>query len=230
MMASSPGYEQTPYCLLIQGNLPHSDPVFPERGLSTEFCVEIATCFEKMRHLSRMVDHRAGNQDTIDIMAFNKTRTAIVHRLFSIANQKPANEMTNIDYNAELCRLAALIYIKVALHMYTPLCAIIRTLKSQLMDLVKQGEANCTIGAGARPQLYSVTWAFFVGGTLSLKKEEEEWFAQRLAKGIRATRVKTWAEMEDRLRQICWLDKLNTPTCRSLWDRIQAIIAEYRAA
>ena len=39
----------------------------------------------------------------------------------------------------------------------------------------------------------------------------------------------TWTEMEERLGQICWLDKLNTPTCRSLWRKVEGILAEYWA-
>lgn len=168
--------------------------------------------------------------ETLEIMAFSKMRTAIVYRLLSFANQKPSSEMTNIDYYVEVYRLAALIYVKVVLHMFTPLCAPIRSLKLQLMTLVKQGEADCTIGVGARVQPSSITWALWVGGTISCTKEEEEWFAQRLAKGIRASGVETWAEMQDRLVPICWHHKLNTPTCRSLWGRVEAIHAEYWAA
>ena len=41
--------------------------------------------------------------------------------------------------------------------------------------------------------------------------------------------VETWTEMEERLGQICWLDELNTPTCRSLWRKVEGIQAEYWA-
>ena len=229
MMASAPRYEPTPCCLLIQGSLPSSNPVFSDLGLSTQVCDEIATSFRDMRYLTDATLTWEKYQTTLEIMSYSKMRTAVVHRLLSITNQKPVSEMTNLDYHVETCRLAALIYIKLALHMYFPICAIMQSLKAQLMNLIKQGEANCTIGVGARPQPGSITWALFMGGIISLDKDEEEWFAQRLAKGIRASGVESWTEMEERLRQICWLDKLNTPTCRSLWSRVEAIHAEYWA-
>lgn len=229
MMASTPHFEQTPCCLLLRGTLPASNPIFPDAGPSTDTCADIATSFENMRYLSEMMTKCNQYQTTLDIMAFSKMRTEVVLRLLSFANQKPASEMTTIDYQVEICRLAALVYILVAVHMYLPLCAIVRSLKTQLMNLIEQGEANGTIGVGGRPQPGSVTWAMFIGGVLSLDQEEEEWFAQRLARGMRASGVETWAEMENRLRQTCWLDKLNTPTCRSLWGRIARIHAEHWA-
>ena len=230
MMASAPKYEPTPYCLLIRGSLPYSDPVFPELGLSTESCGEIATSFQNMRYLSQTINSWNSSRATFETMSFTETRTDIVQRLLSVANTKPASEMSNVDYHVEICRLTALIYIKIALHVDTPLCATIRRLRLQLMHLIKQGEANGTIGVGARQQPSSITWAFFVAGSFSFSKEEQEWFAQRLAKGVRASGVETWPEMENRLRQICWLDKLNTSTCRSLWARIMVIDAEHWAA
>ena len=183
-----------------------------------------------MRYLTQVLDNWNGSQTTLEIMSFTKTRTYISQRLLSLANNKQALEMTNLDYTVEICRLAALIYIKVALDTDTALCATVQSLNSQLMQLIRQGEANGTVGVGARKQPVSVGWALFVGGSLTINKEEHEWFAQRLAKGIRASGVETWPELERRLRQICWLDKLNTSTCRSLWGRIIVIHAEYRSA
>lgn len=201
----------------------------PEPGLSTELFGEIATCFHHMRDLTQRVKSWHKTRTTLEIISFAKMRTDIVHRLLSIANRKPASEMTNLDYHFETCRLAALIFIKVTLHRYYPLCAVIRSLKGQLMDLINQGEANCSIGHGFRQQPHSIRWALFIGGILSLNNDEEEWFALRLARGIRVSGIKTWAEIEERLSQICWLDKLNTPACSSLWRRVESIHAEYWA-
>lgn len=230
MMASALRYEPTPFGLLIRGSLPYSDLIFRELGLSTELCNEIATSFQDMRYLTQTLNSWDKSKTTLETMSFTNIRTNAVHRLLSCASQKPASEMTNLDYHVETCRLAALIYIKVALHTYSPLCGTIQILKSQLMNLIIQGEANCTIGVGARQQPRSITWTLFVGGMISINKEEEEWFAQRLAKGIRASGVETWLEMNDLLGQICWLDALNTTTCRNLWRRIKSIHAEYWAA
>ena len=237
MMASAPRCEPTPYCLLIQGSVPYSDPIFSGIGLSTDFCREVAASFQKMRHLTQMLETRNNFQTNLKTMSFSETRMDTAQRLLSVANTKPTLEMSNLDYQVEICRLAALIYIKVALHTDAPLCSAIRPLRSQLMNLIKQGEVdgtigviNGTIGVGARQQPVSITWALFVVGSLTFNREEQEWFAQRLGKGIRGSGVDTWSEMEYRLRQICWLDKLNTATCRGLWSRIMVIHEEDRAA
>lgn len=230
LMDSAPRYKQTPCCLLTRDSSPCSDLIFPEPGYSTELCGEITASFQSMRDLTQKSNSGDQFKSILDRISFTKMRTDIVHHLLSIANQKPALEMTNLDYHVETCRLAALIYIKLALHMYAPLCAITRGLKAQLMNLIEQGEANCTIGLGARQQPASIRWALFIGGILSLNKEEEEWFAVRLAKGIRVSGLKTWAEMEKHLGQICWRDELNTPICRSVWRRVERIHAEYWAA
>ena len=229
MMSPASHYESTPYCLLIRGSVSYDDPVFSELGFSTDFCREVATSFQCMRYLTQIVNNGHDFQNTSEITPFSETRIDTVYRLLSVANTKPPLEMSNLDYQVELCRLAALTYIKAALGPSIPLCATICNLRSQLKNLVKQGEANGTVGVGARRGPTSISWALFVVGSLSLVKEEQEWFAQRLAKGIRGSSVETWAEMEGHLRQICWLDKLNTSTCRDLWSRIMVINAEYLA-
>lgn len=230
MTASAPRRESPPQCLPIQGSLPDSGPIFPELGLSTELGGDSSISFQNMRYLTQITNNWLESRIAIDNVSFSKIRADTVYRLLSAANTKPASEMSNLDYRVETCRLAALIYIKIVLHMDIPLCAMIRSLKFQLMQLIKQGEANGTIGVGAQEQPASITWALFISGITSLNRDEEEWFAQRLAKGIRASGVKTWPEMEDRLRQICWLDKMNIPTCQVLWNRIMDINAEYGAA
>ena len=227
MIAQNPRFEPGPLSLLIDGSLPHYDPIFPELGLSIELCGEIASCLQDIRRLTQIINSWDKSRTTLDTMSFSRIRMDIFHRLLSFANQKPGLQMTDLDYDVETCRLAALIYIKVALHTYSPLCVPICTLKNQLMNLIEQGEASCIIGVGARQQPHSTTWALFVGGIVSRNKTQEEWFARRLAKGIRASGVETWAEMEARLRQICWLESLNTGTCRSLWRRVESIHADY---
>ena len=229
-LAAAPRVEQTPCCRLIRGSLPHNNPIFHDIGLSTELGGGIASSFQNMRYLSQRLNDWALSPTNLEMMSFTEMRTAIVYRLLSFANQKPASEMTSVDYHIEICRLAALIYIKIALHMYMPLCALTQGLKKKLINLINQGEANGTIVFGCRPQPFSVTWALFIGGILSLNKEEEEWFAQRLARGTRASGVEAWEKMEARLKTICWQNKLNTPTCMSLWRRIEDIHAEYWAA
>lgn len=230
VMDSAPRYKQAPCCLLIRGSLPYSNTIFPELGLSTELCGEITTSFQNMRDLTETSNRGEKSKTPLNMVSFTKMRTDIVHGLLSIANQKPASEMTNLDYHIETCRLAALIYIKSALHRYSPLCATTRGLKAQLMDLINQGEANGTMGFGARPQPDSIRWALFIGSILSLNEEEEEWFALRLARGINMSGLDTWAEMEKHLEEICWRDKLNTPRCRSVWRRVERIHSEYWVA
>ena len=227
-MVTAPQYALTPYCLLIRGNVPYDDPIFSGLGFSTDFCREVATAFRSMRYLTQILGNGTDLLPASKTTPFRETREDTVHRLLSVAKTKPPLEMSRIDYQIEMCRLAALIYIEVALHPSVNLCTTTYNLRSQLMKLMKQAEINGTVGVGARPAPISIFWALFVVGSLSLNKEEEEFFAQRLAKGIRASSVETWSEMEGHLRQICWLDKLNTSTCRELWSRIMAINAKWR--
>ena len=207
--------------------MPYDDPIFSGLGFSTDFCREVATSFQSMRYLTEILNNGTDIQTTSEITPFSETRIDTVYRLLSVANTKPPLEMSNLDYQIEICRLAALTYIKAALHPSIPLCATICNLRSQLIKLIKQGERNGTVGVGARRSPISISWALFVVGSLTFDRGEKEWFAQRLAKGIRASSVETWSEMERHLRQICWLDKLNTSTCRDLWSRVMVINAEY---
>ena len=230
MTVPEPHYASTPHRLLIRGSLPSDDPIFSGLDFSTDFGHEVASSFQYMRDLTQTLNNETESQNTSKIMLFSETRIDTVHRLLSAANTKSALEMSTLDYQVEVCRLAALTYLKIALHPFIPRCAAIRNLRSRFMNLIKQREANGTVGVGACQQPISISWAFFAIGSLSFDREETKWFAQRLAKGIGASGVETWSEMERRLRQICWLDKLNTSACRDLWSMIMAIHAEYGAA
>ena len=223
MIASAPGHELTSHCHLIEGNLSYSDPIFSGMELWTESCGDIAACFKNLRLLNDTIDRWDKSQPTVELVSFSEIRVDTVHRLQSVANSKPASEMTSLDYQVEICRLAALIYIRLVFQLDSPLCSRIRILKDQAINLIKQGEVNGRIGAFAQQQPTLVIWALFLCGVVSLNNEEQEYFAQPLAKGIRPSGIETWLEMEHRLRQICWLAKLQTPRCWGLWSRIMVL-------
>ena len=197
--------------------------------LSNEFSGDIAACFQNLRHLNDIINRWDESQHMVELMSFSEIRAHTVHRLQSIANAKPASKMTNLDYQVEICRIAALLYIRVVFQLDSPLCGRTRILKDQAICYIKEGEANGEEVVGAREQPTSVIWALFLCGIVSLDNEEQECFAQVLAKGIRASGIESWAEMEHRLEQICWLPKLQTPRCWSLWNRMMIIQQEYWA-
>ena len=215
-MASDPSHRLRSY----------SNTIFPELDLLDEFCGDIAACFESLRHLNDIINRWDESQPMAELVSFSEIRAYTVHRLQSIANTKPASEMTNLDYQIEICRLAALLYIRLVFQHDSPLCGRSRILKDEAISYIKQGEANGMGVAGARKQPISLIWALFICGIASLNNKEQECFAQVLAKAIRAVGIETWPEMEHRLNQICWLAKLQTPRCWSLWNRIMTIQQE----
>ena len=223
MMAPASGHERIPYRHPIQSDLAFSDPIFSGMELSSGFCGDIAACFHNLRHLNDIINGWDETQPMVELVSFSEIRADTVHRLQSVANTKPASDMTNLDYQVEICRLAALIYIRVVFQLDSPLCSRTRILKDQAIRLIKQGEADGRIDAGARQQPTSVTWALFLCGVVCLNSEEQECFAQVLGKGIRSSGIETWLEMEHCLREICWLGKLQTSRCWSLWSRMMII-------
>ena len=101
-----------------------------------------------------------------------------------------------------------------------------RSLKRQIVCGFEEKEGKCVnVVETSRPSL--LLWALFIGGILSLDEEDENWFAQRIARHVSAAGITNWAQMQGWLHEICWLDRLYTPTCRSLWKRVEDAVAEH---
>ena len=194
-----------------------------DAGISGRF----RSLFDDLKYLTDSLKPHVGNKGnnakatslatTLDLMTFSKTRTAIEHRILDMARSyyKPRERMSRDDYNFELCRLAALIYIKCALHMFLPVGQILGSLKGELMQLIedgekhgalpsflpggqilgslkaelvrliKDGEKHGALGARERMQAGSAIWGLLMGSLLSSTPEEEEWFAKRITEGTR---------------------------------------------
>ena len=101
-------------------------------------------------------------------------------------------------------------------------------LRSQIMKVVTEIEER---GQGkqqsSQPDFDNVLmiWVLFVAGTLTFDDKENNWFVDRIVRRIQALGVATWAEMEEILRHICWMDELRTPKCRSFWARVEVLNA-----
>lgn len=191
MIAAPPNYELTPFCSLSRGTLPFISPIFSDLGLPSRICTELATIFHNMRYVTRSLSKFCTSQD---LQSLNKMRTAIEQRLLSLAHfaSKPTSEMTTLDYQLEICRLAALIYIGYALQPFLPSTrtsnsTLLQVLKSELVALLEQHDKP-TKNGHAQPS--SVAWSLFISGILALDEDEEVWFAWQIAKGAREAGIR----------------------------------------
>ena len=136
-----------------------------------------------------------------------------------------AVEWTHIDYYFDICRLAALTFTQRVLHMFLPSLSNMRSLKEQIINRFTEMEKEYGIERRGI-KLRILRWALFIAGVLSLNDAEEDWCAQRIARCVRATGISNWEEMEQELAQICWHETLCTPTCESLWRKVQKLIID----
>ena len=234
MVAESPYYDLTWYSNPYGEDIPHPTSTVADIGLPHRLCGDLSVVFRDMRYLSYAITFRGQLDGTLqsytplDLVDFSTTRNALEYRLLSFELLTSTSEITVADYQIEICRLAALVYVKRALPLSLTSNALVHDLKGQIMECLRGMEASCSIAA--EPQPFVLTWALFMAGILAMDEEDGDWIAPRIARGARAAGITTWVEMESRLDKICWMDKLNTPACKSLWMRVESLDREYWAA
>ena len=191
-----------------------------------------ATC--EIRHLTSAVTRTGQSVDTEVVDTLKGTSE---DRLLALANLKQPSQMTNLDFNLELCRLAALIYIKHALRTDRLFRPDTQDLKDRIMMLVQEMEGRrCEVNR-ERPQHGSHVqiWALFRTGLLAVDDKEEEWFADRVARRMRGAGMVVWKDLDVGLRRVCWIDEIyisgnsgiRTERCESLWRRVERINERY---
>ena len=225
MMASPPYFRPTPCCVLIKNTLPNEGPFYPDLLHSTDFSGQMTRIHRDMRYLTDALKAWGPSISTNDLMSFSKMRSTLEHRLLTLKIHKTKDQMQPLDYLFEACRLAALIYLKCILHNFKPVCAILRNLKVQLMNIIMEGEetlqGELSLATELQLQRGALTWVLSIGGILSLNAEEEMWFAKRLVNSTKASDLRSWTDVEGCLKQISWVDSLRSPECISVWRRVE---------
>ena len=231
MLKSRPTFTIVPVCDTI---IESSRSLNKSLSLHTDgatYCewFSLPTCLGEMRSLARYMERKRGTRflTMAEILAFSKRRSSIEHRLVSLPF-KHADEMKEIDYMHDTCRLAALIYMNRVLRSFGPTIAVLKILKEHLIWLVQEAEDRFGISAMTTPpEVLSPPsesiWVLFMGGILSLNEEEETWFAERIAAGMRLLRLEMWEDVEALLFRSGWTDTLRTSACLSLWKRVVEI-------
>ena len=234
-MAEPPVYGLTPSRTPFGNNLtfPTSKP--PNVGLAHDLNAEISSCLHDLRYLTDEITLQekaigTDRQYTVsDTIAFSTMHKALTHRLLRLKIQKSSLDMCTSDYHFEMCRIAALIYARIALPIAIRNDSIALNQKAQATDLLRKLESmQVSEEVNSTPDVF--IWVLSIIGLISSDEKEEAWTAQHLAEKARAAGISTWVKMENRRKQICWTDRLNTPTCKKVWRRVESINAGYWAA
>ena len=203
ILAQPPTYKPVACCNQLRDNMSlrthglSDPPAYPELASDPVVFEQLQSLLADLKYLTETINkHEYGGAQyssklsTLDLMTFSKNRTVVEHRILNMARspstQKPRDVMTRDDYTLELCRLAALIYLKCGLHMFLPMCSILVSLKEQIMQLTRDGEKYRAIGISGKVQPGCATWGLFMASLLSSSPEEEEFFASRIAKGTQS--------------------------------------------
>ena len=232
MEAQPPVYGLTPSLTPFGNNIRFPNTKSPDLGLAHDLKGELSTCLQDLRYLTNEIIFQeqaigTDRQYTIsEKVTFSTMHKALTHRLLCLKIQKPSLEMSQSDYHFEMCRIAALIYVRIALPIAIRNELIASSQKVQITDLLRSYESMYNSNkVDLAPDVF--VWILSIVGLLSSDDKEEIWSAQHLAKIARAAGISSWVQMENRLKHICWTDRLNTPTCKSVWRRVESINAHY---
>ena len=189
---------------------------------TTDLSPKMHCILESMRYLTYQIEDTGKTHNTDDIMSFSKMRTSIVQKLLYLAPSPEAcRNMTQIDYYAEIFRLAAMIYVKSVLHVFLPFCPMLKALKRQVLSLMLEGEKGAFGDLASVREPVSAIWAFMVAGLLSSDEVEESYFAEKIAISAKWQGIQSWDEMEIKLREFCWLKALKSEVSNRIWKMVE---------
>lgn len=182
----------------------------------------IGAAIETGQHWFDITSHTS-----LAMLEMNRMQQVLIHRLLSLEIQKPSSTMSLAEMQTEVCRLAAIVYVKCALPLSPPDDDDLCSLRTQMIECLQAMRQNHgTKARGRQPKV--LLWAQFVGGIAwSNAQSEDDWLVRNIARGARYAHISNWAEMEAGLRQICWMDRLRTVKCKSLWKTVQSINSKY---
>ncbi|KAL2041304.1 hypothetical protein N7G274_005686 [Stereocaulon virgatum] len=209
--------------------LSYKSPIFSRLDASRAFCSELSNIFSRIRYITEQFTSPAPIS-TETQNSLSNMRTKIEDRVRSLTQyiEKPEGEMISLEYYFETLRLGALIYLEIALHpsigpnfRFSNAKAL--AIQQQILSLLKRGELACVIGVQPCPLPGGITWALFTGGILAADEDEEAWWAQRIARGVRTAGIREWGEMEAQLRKIAWRNELTRESCTRLWKQVGGI-------
>ncbi|KAL6716637.1 hypothetical protein ACLMJK_006205 [Lecanora helva] len=194
-------------------------------------CVEMIKIIENIRYLTTNLRGYGSTDVKVDPIIFSNMRAALTDHLLKIRIQQPPEKMTLLEYQLEAVRIGALIYIG---HVFIGIqshCMVVKRLKTQLIDIISEGEKRYFGDFRFYLRRGFLTWAFWMGGIGHLDSEEQTWFARRIAISIKAwhrEEMACWVGFERYLKSVAWDDRLRSPNCMALWDRVQSMCAEDR--
>lgn len=221
---------------LYDDNLPF--PLSPSADLGQLHGLhrDLSAVVHDMRHLTLAIES-VGQQPGIkplsypkaDLLDFDTMRKALEYRLLMLKPEDVATDMTLAHYSPEISRLAALIYLQYAVPMRTPDRQRVKSLRIQIVERLRRMEETYAVDAeDFQPGV--LLWAQFITAKIPWddgEGVEEVWMTQRIARVVRVAGIATWAEMERRLRRVCWMELLHTPDCKRLWLSVQRINKGY---
>ena len=215
-----------PNHLSVQHELP-SNPVCAELSISTEPRIDIINIFRDIRHLTATLNSIGPSIMLSELKPLERAGASIMYRLLSLEVRKSKQQMTDLDYLYEACRLAALIFVKRVFHGFWPRCPVIARLKCQLKEslLEKESRPLPDILPHAHPEYY--TWALVMGGIHSLEYDDISFFAKRIAVSTQiwqAIDIGGWPGILSCVKSIAWIYTLDGPVCEAFGARVAECI------
>ena len=227
MLSAPPHFPRPPNRLIIQGAIPPSLSICPERGSSLQVCAEMINNYTDMRHLTDSLSSSDQPNAHLEHMPRESMRDSLEKRFLTLEIRKPKEEMVDLDYLLEACRIGALIFLQRAFRDGWPRCLDIRELRRQLKELLLEKESHITQHVHPQEQWGYYTWSLFIGGVHSQEDEEIAFFAKRIAVSTRVWQAKgfgSWADILHLIKRVGRRDALQSPSCETLGKQVERFI------
>ena len=221
-----------PKYLSVQREVP-SDPVCAELGILKEPRIDIINIFRDIRHMTATLNSIGPSIMLSELMPLERVGASIMYRLLALEVRKSKQQMQDVDYLYEACRLAALIFVKRVFHGFWPRCPVIARLRCQLKELLLEKESRplSDILPHVHPEYY--TWLLVMGGIHSLEDDDITFFAKRIAVSTQIWppgNCGGWPGILSCVKSIAWIYTLDGPVCEAFGARVAECIRSCDAA
>lgn len=183
--------------------------------------------FNDMRHFTDLLNSFDNSITLVEPMSLNDVRSGIKHRLLSLEIRKPKQQMQDLDYWLEACRVGALIFLNRPFDGIWPHCLLIRHLRCQLKELLLEKESRIFHEVHLQVHTGYYIWVLFIGGIHSRRDEDIAFFAKRIATSTQVWQVQGfggWPEILSRIKRVAWIDELQNVECELLGKQVERFI------
>jgi hypothetical protein len=164
------------------------------------------------------------NKSPLNFLLINRFSTSIY--CYLISPQSSMTEASGDSNLEEMCRTAALLYLKTIYDFHLCLRLPGPSMGATIDNGMIQEVKTClsTVAMDTMDSKNLVLWLLFLGGAVLGSTKDRAWFVARLARAIMEFQICGFDDAKTRVEEFWWVERIHQEPCRLLWDEAMVTV------